>query len=192
MNSADTITWEERRAVSERLIGEAEAFSPEFFTRVKGQCGLLVFVYCGQELGGRLWDDPVPQIIFVGHNDADSIRHWQDDTAISTVRRSLAALLSGSYALEARPKSADPADADRFANYRLAADSESRLTAWMKENIRIAFQPTPPEAQEAYYLALIDYNTPMFNFQHNPNNKMGNLIKTYRLQMAEQAARCEP
>ena len=188
MKDGEMITWEERQALTEQLFADAQPFDDNVYAALTGQTGMYALIYTGKELGGNLWDDPKPQIVYVGRSGADSGRHWQDDTAVSTVRRSLAAMLHRAYDLVAVPKSDDPNDEDRFSNYKLDPESEAKLTAWMKENLQISLLPLEPEKINPCYLGLIDYNTPMFNFQNNPNNTFGSQIKAYRAQMAEMAA----
>lgn len=187
---ADTslITWEERKKISETLINEAKDFSDELLINFGKTSGIYVLIYCGNELGGTLWHEPTPQIIYVGHNSTDSNRHWLNNTGISTVRRSLAAMLNPFLHLQPIANSPDPEDKDRFTNYKLTPESEENLTAWMNKNIKISFLDLPTDKVENYYLSLIDYNAPMFNFQNNPRNSFGSQIKAYRLQMAEKAA----
>ncbi|MDO4733601.1 MAG: hypothetical protein Q4B50_08845 [Bacillota bacterium] len=186
--SGDMITWEERQALTEELLATAKAFDAAAEAAFAEKNGVYALIYCGKELGGSPWDEPEAHIVYVGHIGEDSIRHWLDDTGISTVRRSLSAMLHSACELVPVPKSDDPDDEDRFANYKLDPESESRLTAWMKENLRLSFLELEGEQLEASYLGLLDYNAPMFNFQHNPNNSFGHQIKAYRLQMSELAA----
>ncbi|MBQ6808351.1 MAG: hypothetical protein IJP07_04215 [Firmicutes bacterium] len=186
--TGDMIAWEERQALTEQLLTIAKAFDEEAEAALKEKTGLYALIYTGKELGGSLWEEPKAQIVYVGRNGKDSIRHWQEDTGVSTVRRSLSAMLQTAYDLIPIPKSDDPDDEDRFANYKLTAESEEKLTAWMKENLQIAFLEVEEEKLEACYLGLLDYNTPMFNFQNNPNNTFGHQVKAYRLRMSEMAA----
>jgi hypothetical protein len=65
-------------------------------------------------------------------------------TGSSTVRRSFASLLSETLRLRAQPR--NPAKPERFANYGLPADHDKRLTAWMRENLRLAVWPTDRRA----------------------------------------------
>lgn len=184
----EQITWEQRKAMSERLIHEAAVVDDLAYARFGRETGIYIISYTGRELGGNIWDDPMPTIVYVAHNSSDSHRHWDNNTGISTVRRSLAAMLATKLSLVPVPNSANPEDNDRFTNYKLDQESEEALTGWMRENLRVAFLPLPKDQVEPWYLGLIDYNAPMFNFQHNPHNSFGRQIKVYRLQMAEQAA----
>ena len=190
MNSAaeEQITWEQKKDMTERLIKAALPVDDQAYTRFGAETGLYIICYTGHELGGSIWEEPQPAIVYVAHNSADSHRHWDDDTGVSTVRRSLAAMLAPKLALVPVPNSANPDDNDRFTNYKLDAASERSLSGWMRDQLRVAFLPLPNHQVEPWYLALIDFNAPMFNFQHNPRNSFGRQIKVYRLQMAEQAA----
>lgn len=184
----DRVSWEECKAKSLELMETATAFDERMELDFTTRQGVYVFVYCGSQLGGSLWGEPTPRIVYVGHTGPDSLRHWRSDTGVSSVRRSLAAMLAGSLHLNAVPKSDDPEVDDRFSNYKLDEASELALTAWMRDNIAIAFFDLNADEEAAWYQALLDYNTPMFVFQNNPNNSYGAQIKLYRMQLAEQAA----
>lgn len=183
------VSWEDAKAKSGELIAGALPFDAQSEEDFQRKDGLYVLVYCGTQLGGSLWEDPSPRIVYVGHTGNDSLRHWRNDTGISTVRRSLAAMLATALNLQAVPRSNDPEDEDRFANYKLDESSELVLTAWMREHLRIGFFDPAAGEREAWYQALLDYNAPMFVFQNNPQNSYGAQIKLYRMQLAEQAAR---
>jgi hypothetical protein len=62
-------------------------------------------------------------------------------TGSSTVRRSFAALLRNTLALQAHPR--NPSKPERFANYGLAADGDARLTRWMRGHLSLAVWPKP-------------------------------------------------
>ncbi|MEG1996879.1 MAG: hypothetical protein RR051_00395, partial [Clostridiales bacterium] len=82
------------------------------------------------------------------------------------------------------PRSDDPLDNDRYNNYKLDCSSENKLTQWMLNNFTGAFLEVATDLIEPMEVALIDYNAPMFNFQHNPSNRYGSQIKAYRKQYA--------
>ena len=178
------IKWEDSRAACADLIDRAQPYDEEFFIGSCSNPGFYVFVYNGTVLPCNPWEDPRPRIIYVGHNGEDSLRHWQNNTAVSTVRRSLAALLANILQLMPVPGSDDPNDIDRFSNYKLDEVSEQVLTEWMKEHISVAFWE---DANENWYQALLDCAAPMFVFQNNPNNSFGAQIKSYRAQMTARA-----
>ena len=181
------VSWDQAKAASERLLQAAEPFSESVFSRFGRSPGVYVFVYSGSQLGGTLWGNPHPDIVYLGHNGEDSRRHWLDDTGVSTVRRSLAALLAGDLPIRAVPNEEAQGE-DRFLNYALDAESEKLLTAWRKENLRLAFWDTEADAVEDWYRALLDYNTPLLVLRNNPHNCSGPQIKLYRSRLAEQAA----
>lgn len=188
-NAEEQVTWEQRQAMSQQLLAAAEPMDEQLYASFGKRPGVYVITYTGHELGGSIWEEPKPTIVYVGHNGTDSYRHWDDNTGISTVRRSLAAMLSLKLDLIPIANTDDPEGKDRYTNYRLNEESEAKLSAWMHENLRVAFLDLPKEQVEPWYLALIDYNIPMFNFQNNPRNDFGRQIKNYRLQMAELAAK---
>ena len=181
------VSWDEAKAASLRLLETAEPFSDKVYDRFGRSPGVYVFVYSGNELGGSLWGEPEPAIVYLGHNGEDSRRHWRDDTGVSTVRRSLAALLAGTMDFTAVPNKEAKGE-ERYLNYALDDESEQRLTAWMKENLRLAFLETEPEDVEDWYRALLEYNTPLLVLRNNPANNSGPQIKLYRSRLAERAA----
>ena len=93
-----------------------------------------------EQLGLGLPPDARP--LYVGKAEesliARDIRtHFADGrTGQSTLRRSFAALLRERLSLAAIPR--NPAKPERFANYGLQQDGESRLTRWMRSNLRLA------------------------------------------------------
>lgn len=180
------VPWEETAAACERLLAEARPFDDSTSSRFQEAGGIYVLTYAGSQLGGSLWQEPQARIIYLGHTSVDSLRHWQNDTGVSTVRRSLAAMLSNVLGLQPLPRTSDPADEDRFANYRLDEAGELLLTAWMKENLRLAFLPDR-ENEDMWYRSILDYANPMLVFTNNPNNSYGPQIKLYRLRMSEAA-----
>lgn len=62
-------------------------------------------------------------------------------TGSSTVRRSFAALLAPSMGLRAMPR--NPAKPGYFSNFALRPQDEVRLTAWMREALRLSVWPRP-------------------------------------------------
>jgi hypothetical protein len=186
--NTETVTWDQAKAGCEQLIAQALPFDRQMFEQFSSSKGVYAFVYTGNQLSGKRWGDPVPQIIYLGHTGPDSCRHWQDNTGISTIRRSLAAMLAHELDLKPIPRSENPQDEDRYANYKLDEASEAALTEWMQQHIEIAFLELPEKDIEPWFLALVNYSSPMFVFQHNPNNSFGAQIKQYRLRLAEMAA----
>ena len=184
----ELITWAESEGLSKKLLAEAKEFDESMLNVVATMQGLYFMCYTGTELGGTLWKAPEPSIIYIGRAGKDSPRHWLNNTCISTVRRSIAAMLANSLMLTAIPNSADVTEADRCANYALTGESEEKLTAWMKQNIKMAFLEVPPEKLDATYRSLINYNTPKLNFQDNPNNTFGQQIKSYRKLLIDMAS----
>lgn len=181
------VSWDEAKSASQRLLDGAMPFSQELYESFGWRPGVYVFVYNGNQLGGSLWGEPQPRIIYLGHNGEDSKRHWQNDTGVSTARRSLAALLATSLNLRPVPNPQAEGE-DRFYNYKLDETGELILTAWMKDNLRLGFLDLEQAEVEPWYHALLEFNAPMLVFRNNPNNSYGPQIKLYRSQMAEQAA----
>ena len=193
MTGAELITWEQCKAVTEDLFSRQEPLNDDFVNKLNQSTGIYLITYAGNELGGRIFStEDTPQAIFIGLCKPDSSRHFEcGATGISTIRRSLAALLAARLDLVPIPRSQDINDNDRYDNYKLTAEGEEKLTAWMNNNFKIAYYEVPAEQAEAMKLALIDYAVPMFNFQHNPENKYGAEIKIARKRLAVEAKKNE-
>ena len=189
MLGAENITWEHCRAVTEELLGRLEELNDDFVAGLNRGGGLYVVAYAGTELGGgSLWGEQTPRVVFIGKSKHDSSRHFlSGNTGISTIRRSLAALLANELGLVPIPRSKDEDDNDRYDNYMLDLESEDKLTEWMRSNFTAAFHEVSEDIAENTHKALIQYSVPMFNFQNNPENKYGAEIKKYRKRLAEQA-----
>ena len=189
MQGAENITWEHCRAVTEELLGRLEELNDDVIAGLNRCNGLYIVAYAGTELGGgSLWGEQKPRVVFIGQSKHDSSRHFLSGaTGISTLRRSLAALLASQLALTPIPRSADEEDNDRYDNYMLDPESEDKLTEWMRGNFFTAFHEVSEDIAESMRKALIQYSVPMFNFQDNPENKYGAEIKKYRKRLAEEA-----
>jgi hypothetical protein len=133
---------------------------------------------------------PDTGIIYVGKaeaslEDRDLGQHFADGkTGWSTLRRSLAALLTDQLDLEPKPRSpANPGAFDRFA---LEPDSDARLTAWMIEHLCIAFWAAPGGLQlRPIEDALISRLAPPLNLTFTTPDTQR--IKSARAAMARRA-----
>ena len=193
MTGAELITWEQCKAVTEELFNRQETLNDDFVNKLDQSTGIYLITYAGNELGGRIFStNDTPQVIFVGSCKPESSRHFKcGTTGTSTIRRSLAALLASRLDLVPIPRSSDINDNDRYDNYTLTAEGEEKLTAWMKDNFKVAYYEVPADQVEAMKLALVGYAVPMFNFQHNPENKYGAEIKIARKRLAAEAKKNE-
>jgi hypothetical protein len=63
-------------------------------------------------------------------------------TGWSTVRRSLAALLTDTLELRGQPRT--PSNPGNYSNFGLEPDGDQRLTDWMSTNLRLAVWASPP------------------------------------------------
>jgi hypothetical protein len=189
MQGAENITWEYCRAVTEELLGRLEALSEDFISGLNRGNGIYIVAYAGTELGGgSLWGEQKPRVVYVSQSKPVSSRHFTSgSTGISTIRRSLAALLASQLELVPIPRSTDEKDNDRYDHYMLDPQSEDKLTAWMRANFSAAFHEVAEDKIADTLKAMIQYSVPMFNFQNNPENKYGAEIKKYRKRLAEQA-----
>ena len=100
--------------------------------------GIFAVFYNGRELGLGIGKTDELAMLYV---DAASqiVRHLgQPDTGATGLRRSLAAMLAYKYDLQAKPRTTDEEDVDRFDNYALKEESEAKLTDWMKDNLYIS------------------------------------------------------
>lgn len=189
MKTEENITWEFCKAATEDMLARLLPLDDEIIETLNGQNGIYLVAYEGNELGFGLWKGQGPKVVFVGLSKVNSSRHFKSgSTGTSTMRRSLAALLQNRLQLVPIPRSSDPHDNDRYNNYALDEESEEKLTAWMKENFRLAFYEFEPSRSEALHRAMLEYNVPIFNFQNNPQNKYGAEIKVYRKKCATEAA----
>lgn len=112
--------------------------------------------------------------------------HFGDGrTGWSTVRRSFAALLRDSLQLSGIPRTL--AKPDRFSNFGLSPEDDTRLTAWMRTNLEIA-------------VWLFDFSRPLIDVERdvlrhlNPpinilgvNHKWKSRVQAERAVMANQA-----
>ena len=71
------VSWEDAKAKSGELIAGALPFDAQSEEDFQRKDGLYVLVYCGTQLGGSLWEEPSPRIVYVGHTGNDSLRHWK-------------------------------------------------------------------------------------------------------------------
>ena len=182
MNSGNkTFSWDECRNITAYLLEHMSAPDEKTMRQMIAEPGICAMSYEGDELGFGLWNKPRERIVYIGATRESADRHFADGmTGYSTLRRSLGALLQSKYHLKPVARSADENDTDRFSNFAFDAESEAKLSQWMKDNLRIAFWAAPPEDAEALKFALIEYNVPIFNLQKNPENKYGAEIKMWR------------
>jgi len=191
MKVEENITWEQSRAITEELLLRLCPPNDETIPSLDNKNAVYIVTYEGSELAASPWDSSQLKVVYVGISKPNSSRHFcSGETGTSTLRRSLAALLEVVLSLIPIPRSADPVDGDRYNNYMLDPDGEKQLTEWIKENFRIALLEVEGDP-DPLYRALIEYNVPMFNFQHNPANKYGAEIKLHRRRMAETARKNE-
>ncbi|MBQ3180239.1 MAG: hypothetical protein IJB55_02680 [Firmicutes bacterium] len=149
--------------------------------------GVFAVFYAGRELGLGIGKDGQAAMLYV---DAASqiVRHLQaENTGDTGLRRSLAALLAVKYDLQAKPRSNDAEDVDRYDNYALTAESEAALTAWMKENLAVGMVEAPADSVEQLITAMIAGAAPALNLTNNNNNQYGAEVKRCRKQLAAAA-----
>jgi len=188
MRNEENINWDFCKATTEALIDRLVPLDEYDLSILDGENGVYIVAYEGSELGFGLWAGSQPKVVYVGLSKANSSRHFiSGNTGTSTMRRSLAALLGSKLNLIPIPRSKDEADNDRYNNYALMPESEERLTEWMQANFKVSFFEFDPARAEELYRTMIDYNVPIFNFQHNPSNKYGAEIKHYRKRCAAEA-----
>jgi GIY-YIG catalytic domain len=94
-------------------------------------------LYVGKSESSLAGRDVTTHFGFTGANRTTSI------TGSSTVRRSVAALLHDSHGLRGMPR--NPEKPGHFANYGLSRKQDQLLSNWMRERLRLANWPAPPE-----------------------------------------------
>lgn len=188
----EKLSWEGAKQVTKAMFANLRPATEEMIKKLDEQDGIYIVTYDGSALGFGLMNGPEEKVVYVGISKFNSSRHFTSGTTgTSTLRRSLGALLSARLELLPIPRSNDQEDADRFDNYAFESESEQRLTEWMKNNFKISYLSLDKENIQPFYLGLIDYNVPIFNFQNNPGNKYGAQIKDARRKMAAEAAKHE-
>ena len=149
--------------------------------------GIFGVLYCGRELGLGLGKTDAPELIYVGRS-SDFARHIiESNTGNSGLRRSLSAMLASAYDLKAVPRSDAPDDIEKYENYALDAESEAKLSAWMKENLLVASVSVPVDAEEKFVQQMVICNAPVFNLRNNASNSYCTEVKRYRRLMTEAA-----
>lgn len=149
--------------------------------------GIFAVFYNGRELGLGIGKTDELAMLYV---DAASqiVRHLgQEDTGATGLRRSLAAMLAYKYDLQAKPRTTDAEDVDRFDNYALTAESEAHLTNWMKDNLYISVVAASPDTIDQLVPAMITSNAPVLNLTNNKNNQYGAEVKRCRKQLTAAA-----
>lgn len=112
-------------------------------------------------------------LIYVGMSSDLAAREFDmhfssTNTGFSTVRRSIGAILREPLRLTARQRGTGLARSN-FANYRFNPEGEERLTAWMRENLRVRIFRT--RNYEMLERALLPRLRPLLNLGGwNPHN----------------------
>lgn len=161
--------------------------SSEYLAKVSESAGIFAVFYSGRELGLGLGKTEQPAMLYVDAANQIPRHLWGEDTGATGLRRSLAALLAVKYDLQAKPRSNDPEDVDRFDNYALTPESEAKLTEWMHDNLYIGIVAATPDTINQLIPAMITSNAPVLNLTNNVNNQYGAEVKRCRKQMAAAA-----
>ena len=117
-------------------------------------------------------------IIYLGKTETSSLnrnlkQHFQSgQTGRSTLRRSLGALLRVQLNLQPIPRGHFDDSEMKFRNYKFDADSENRLTDWMKKNLGLSFYPVQNDLSQIRYLEkkIISKIVPVLNLSDNFSN----------------------
>lgn len=159
----------------------------DYLAKISETAGIFAVFYSGRELGLGLGKMEAPSMLYVDATTQIPRHLWGEDTGATGLRRSLAALLAFKYDLQAKPRSNDPEDVDRFDNYALTPESEAKLTEWMHENLYIGFVAATPDTINQLIPAMITANAPVLNLTNNVNNQYGAEVKRCRKQMTAAA-----
>lgn len=113
----------------------------------------------------------IDDLIYIGLSTNLASREFDmhfssNSTGVSTLRRSIGALLKGPLDLHAFPRSSGPSETN-FRNYCFEPDGEERLTAWMREQLQVGVHATP--LYEALETALVRQLKPPLNLTKWPN-----------------------
>lgn len=150
--------------------------------------GVFAVFYGGRELGLGIGKDVQADMLYVD-TASQILRHLHaENTGDTGLRRSLAALLAVKYDLQAKPRSNDADDVDRYDNYALTEESEAKLTEWMKENLSVGMVTAPADSEDQLISAMIAGAAPVLNLTNNNNNQYGAEVKRCRKQLAAAAA----
>jgi hypothetical protein len=133
-------------------------------------------------------------IIYIGKTESsfssrDFKTHFANGrTGVSTLRRSLGALLLVELNLKPIPRGSGRTEMD-FRNYKFVDDGEERLTAWMKSNLQLSVYPLNQERIAKIENKLIKLAVPVLNLKDNYGNLFYRTIEEKRnncVQLAKQ------
>lgn len=158
----------------------------------------LYAIYCDSQACDdiRLSRHPVDSALYVGKAEdslvmRDIKTHFGDGrTGSSTVRRSFAALLREHLGLTGIPR--NPAKPSHFSNFGLSPEDDAKLTAWMRDRLRIAVWPSdgdrPLRAVELDVLARWQPPLNISDVTHDHRDR----LRAERKVMADQARAWRP
>lgn len=111
-------------------------------------------------------------------------------TGSSTLRRALAGLLAARLDLRAQPR--NPSKPGYFSNFGLEAAGDERLTAWMRDRLRLAVWPSPAGMSlDAIETLVLQHVEPPLNLS-KVRTPWGSQVKAARAQLASQARQWRP
>lgn len=137
--------------------------------------------------------NPGGAVLYIGVSgnlaDREFDTHFAEGkTGFSTLRRSIGAILKEQLELTARPRGIG-ASKTNFTNYRFDDSGERRLSAWLREHLRVAVEAVPDPAD--LERQLIEFACPPLNLKGWPNPQAAT-IRALRKACADEARRDYP
>ncbi len=119
----------------------AERYRWDEVPEVEGAAVYALFADApGALLPVRLGPENLVYVGMAAHGQDARSHFLHEHSGLSTLRRSLGAILKEQLGLVAVPRSPGPSKANIVA-YRFAGDGEAALTTWMQEHLRLSVEP---------------------------------------------------
>ena len=111
------------------------------------------------------------------------------NTGSSTLRRTIGSLLREELELIPIPRNAKDFKKRRTTYYKFDESGEGKITTWMVQSLSLSFYeyPKSPQAIDLLETELIKIAKPIFNLSKNPNNPIGDYLRSQRKSCGELA-----
>jgi hypothetical protein len=132
-------------------------------------------------------------LLYIGlTNDGFDVRNHftRENSGLSTLRRSLGAILRTHLQLQSRPRAPGPSE-NNIRNYAFAGDGEAILSRWMRANLLASALPLPCADLEKLEAELIATLEPPLNLTgwDNPQRPLIKRLRANCVAMAKDLAR---